>query len=87
MVINFKGCPIIWKSKRQALVALSTAESELIAACEAVTVALSAEALIADIAQALGRDASNGRQHRRNLSCGRKWYAAYPSLEGEIQLH
>ena len=53
VVINFKGCPIIWKSKRQALVALSTAESELIAACEAVTVALSAEALIADIAQAL----------------------------------
>ena len=49
VIIDFRGCPVVWKSKRQALVALSTAESELISACEAVTIAMSTEALVTDI--------------------------------------
>lgn len=35
-VIKLGESPIIWKSKRQSGVALSTTESEFIAACEAV---------------------------------------------------
>ena len=49
IVIEFMGCPIQWKAKKQSLISLSTAESELISACEGVTLALSMESLLKDI--------------------------------------
>jgi hypothetical protein len=35
-VINYGKCPIIWRSKKQKLVTLSTAEAEIVALCDAL---------------------------------------------------
>ena len=53
VVIEFLGCPVLWKGKRQGLVSLSTAEAELISACEGTTLALSVEVLLLDIVEFL----------------------------------
>ena len=49
IVLQYHECTVVWKSKRQSLVTLSTAESELCAGCEGVTLAQSLEALIAEL--------------------------------------
>ena len=53
IVIEFMGCPVHWKAKKQSLISLSTAESELISACEGITLALSMESLLMDIVSQL----------------------------------
>ena len=53
IVIEYRGCPILWKGKRQGLVSLSTAESELISACEGITLTMSIEALLLDLVEGL----------------------------------
>eukprot|EP00439_Symbiodinium_sp_Y106_P027546 s300_g3.t1 len=50
VVIEYLGCPIQWKAKRQSLISLSTAESELISACEGITLTLSIESLLEELA-------------------------------------
>ena len=49
VLVTFKNRAVLWKGKRQGLISLSTAESELIAGCEAVVLAQSAEALLNDL--------------------------------------
>ena len=49
IVVQLSGRCIFWKSRRQTLVSLSTAESELIAACEGVVLGQSIEALISEL--------------------------------------
>ena len=49
IVVQFRGRCIFWKSRRQTLVSLSTAESELIAACEGVVLGQSIEALVSEL--------------------------------------
>ena len=49
IVILLNGRCVLWKSRRQSLMSLSTAECELIAACEAVTLAQSLESLVAEL--------------------------------------
>ena len=53
IVVQMMGRCVFWKSRRQTLVSLSTAESELIAACEGVVLGQSVEALITEL---LNRD-------------------------------
>eukprot|EP00439_Symbiodinium_sp_Y106_P029796 s3022_g3.t1 len=49
IVVLLRGRCVLWKSRRQSLMSLSTAECELIAACEAVTLAQSLESLVAEL--------------------------------------
>ncbi|CAE7033644.1 GIP [Symbiodinium sp. CCMP2592] len=49
ILLQYDECTVAWKSKRQSLVTLSTAESELCAGCEGVTLAQSLEALISEL--------------------------------------
>eukprot|EP00439_Symbiodinium_sp_Y106_P003270 s2292_g1.t1 len=49
IVLQYDECSVVWKSKRQSLVTLSTAESELVSGCEGVVMAQSLEALICEI--------------------------------------
>ena len=49
IVLRYNECTVVWKSKRQTLVTLSTAESELCAGCEGVTLAQSLEALVTEL--------------------------------------
>ena len=49
VLVTFRNRAVLWKGKRQGLISLSTAESELIAGCEAVVLAQSAEALLNDL--------------------------------------
>ena len=49
IVVQLRGKSIFWKSRRQTLVSLSTAESELIAACEGVVLGQSIEALVSEL--------------------------------------
>ena len=48
-VVTFRGSPICWRSSRQALVTLSTAESELVEAVEGALLLKSTEGLIREI--------------------------------------
>ena len=50
-VVVYRGSPICWRSSRQALVTLSTAESELVEAVEGALLLKSCEGTIAEIAQ------------------------------------
>ena len=50
-VVLYRGSPICWRSSRQALVTLSTAESELVEAVEGALSLKSCEGTIAEIAQ------------------------------------
>ncbi|CAE7730700.1 GIP [Symbiodinium sp. CCMP2592] len=49
VLITYHGRSVVWKAKKQALVSLSTAESELIAACEGVVMGQSSESLILEL--------------------------------------
>ena len=49
VLVTFRNRAVLWKGKRQGLISLSTAEGELIAGCEAVVLAQSAEALLNDL--------------------------------------
>ncbi|CAE7819778.1 GIP [Symbiodinium sp. CCMP2592] len=49
ILVVFRGRSVSWKAKKQAVVSLSTAESELIAGCEGVVMGQSIEALIVEI--------------------------------------
>ena len=49
IVLQYDGCCLVWKSKRQSLVTLSTAESELVSGCEGVVLAQSLEALLSEL--------------------------------------
>ncbi|CAE7779988.1 GIP [Symbiodinium sp. CCMP2592] len=53
ILVTFLGRAVTWKAKRQTLISLSTAESELIAGCEAVVLAQSTEAMIEDLTKDL----------------------------------
>ena len=53
ILVTFHGRSVTWKAKKQALVSLSTAEAELISACEGVVMAQSTEALILELTQDL----------------------------------
>ena len=48
-VVVYRGSPICWRSSRQALVTLSTAESELVEAVEGALLLKSCKGTIADI--------------------------------------
>ena len=52
IVVQLFGQCVFWKSKRQSIVSLSTAESELIAACEGTVLAQSVQALAAELLDA-----------------------------------
>ena len=54
VVLQYDKCTVVWKSKRQSLVTLSTAEAELCAGCEGVTLAQSLEALINELDGSVG---------------------------------
>ena len=49
-VVTYKGTPICWRSSRQTLVTLSTAESELVEAVEGALLLKSVEGVIQEIA-------------------------------------
>ena len=49
VVVMMCSCCVIWKSRRQTLVSLSTAECELIAAIEGIVLGQSVEALIKEL--------------------------------------
>ena len=49
ILIQFRGRNVLWKSKRQSIVCLSTAESELVAACEGTVLGQSTSSLIAEV--------------------------------------
>ena len=53
ILIQFRGRNVLWKAKRQSIVCLSTAESELVAACEGTVLGQSTESLIAELADSL----------------------------------
>ena len=53
VLVTYKGRAMLWKGKRQSLISLSTAESELIAGCEGVVLGQSAEALLGDLTEGL----------------------------------
>ena len=48
-MVQYRGVNALWKSKKQALVTLSTPESELVASCEAVVLGQSLEALVNEL--------------------------------------
>ena len=50
ILIQYQGRNILWKSKRQSIVCLSTAEAELVSACEGVLHGQSTEALLRELA-------------------------------------
>ena len=54
VVLQYDECCVVWKSKKQSLVTLSTAESELVAACEGVVLSQSLEALVAELEGSAG---------------------------------
>ena len=54
IALQYYECTVAWKSKRQGLVTLSTAESELCAGCEGVTLAQSLEALTNELDDSAG---------------------------------
>ena len=54
ILVTYLGRAVAWKAKKQSLISLSTAESELIAGCEAVVLAQSTEAMIIDLNDELG---------------------------------
>ena len=49
ILVQYMGRNILWKSKRQSIVCLSTAEAELVAACEGVMLGQSTEALVKEL--------------------------------------
>ena len=49
IALQYDECCVVWKSKRQSLVTLSTAESELVSGCEGVVLGQSLEALICEL--------------------------------------
>ncbi|CAE7938346.1 TY5A [Symbiodinium necroappetens] len=49
ITVQLSGRCVFWKSRRQSLVSLSTAECELIAACEGVVLAQSVQALASEV--------------------------------------
>ena len=53
VLIQFRGRNVLWKAKRQSIVCLSTAESELVAACEGTVVGQSTESLILELVDLL----------------------------------
>ncbi|CAE6966844.1 GIP [Symbiodinium sp. CCMP2592] len=53
ILIQYKGRNILWKAKKQSIVCLSTAESELVAACEGVVLGQSTEALMKELSPEL----------------------------------
>ena len=55
VVLQYDECCIVWKSKRQSLVTLSTAESELVAGCEGVVLSQSLAALICELQESTCR--------------------------------
>ena len=54
VLVMFLGRVVLWKGKRQSIISLSTAESELIAACEAVVLGQSMQALVSTLGQGVG---------------------------------
>ncbi|CAE6948806.1 RE1 [Symbiodinium sp. CCMP2592] len=54
ILLRYDECTVVWKSRRQSLVTLSTAESELCAGCEGVTLSQSLEALIVELDGSMG---------------------------------
>ena len=52
IIILLNGRCVCWKSRRQTLMSLSTAECELIAACESVTFGQAIESLASDLYKA-----------------------------------
>ena len=48
-VVFYKECPLVWRSSRQPLVTLSTAESELIEAVEGALLGLSTQGLVEEL--------------------------------------
>ena len=53
ILLQFRGRNVIWKGQRQTIVCLSTAEAELVAACEGVLLAQSLRALVDEFTQRL----------------------------------
>ncbi|CAE7214926.1 GIP, partial [Symbiodinium sp. CCMP2456] len=49
VILQYDECSVVWKSKKQSLVTLSTAESELVAGCEGLVLGQSLEALIQEL--------------------------------------
>ncbi|CAE7242537.1 GIP [Symbiodinium sp. CCMP2592] len=49
IALMYDECCVVWKSKRQSIVTLSTAESELVSGCEGVVLGQSLEALIVEL--------------------------------------
>ena len=54
VLIMFLGRVILWKGKKQSIISLSTAEAELIAACEAVVLGQSMQALVSTLGEGVG---------------------------------
>ncbi|CAE7677132.1 unnamed protein product [Symbiodinium sp. CCMP2456] len=50
-VVMFGGVPVSWRSRRQSMITLSTAEAELLALLEGAVAAKSTEAILADIGE------------------------------------
>ena len=49
ILVTYLGRAVVWKAKKQTLISLSTAEAELISACEGVVLAQSTEAMLQDV--------------------------------------
>ena len=53
VLVQYRGRDVLWKSRRQSIVCLSTAEAELVAACEGVVLGQSVEALVNELSSDL----------------------------------
>ncbi|CAE7676033.1 GIP [Symbiodinium sp. CCMP2456] len=54
VLIMYLGKVVLWKGKRQTIVSLSTAEAELVAACEGTVLGQSVQALVGEFTTGLG---------------------------------
>ncbi|CAE7249905.1 GIP [Symbiodinium sp. CCMP2592] len=55
ILVQYRGRNILWKAKRQSIVCLSTAEAELVSACEGVVLGSSTEALMKELVRDLDK--------------------------------
>ena len=61
IIVQYRGRNVLWKSQRQTIVCLSTAEAELVGACEGVVLGQSLTALLKEFRCETGADETPSR--------------------------
>ncbi|CAE7562101.1 ycf43, partial [Symbiodinium sp. CCMP2456] len=88
-VVTYGGVPIAWRSSRQSMITLSTAEAELLALLDGAVAAKSTEAMIADVGEHV-ESRRGGYKNKSPAGCLRHYYSGgqlvIKDIDGGLQI-